>query len=304
MEAKLPNFLIVGASKSGTTSLYHYLRSHSEVYLPERKEPRFFISSIYTKLCTNDPRHSSLQRETVTTFEDYVKLFQEARLYKAIGEASVTYLYYYKEAIPQIKKYLGNVKIIIGLRNPIERAFSAYSYLLRDKFEFLCFEKCLELEEERKRQNWSSLNLYKNEGLYHEQVKAYLENFSRVNIYLYDDFRKDTLGLLRQLYDFLEVDRTFIPDIRTRYNVSGAPQSQFFHSFLTESNFFKRSARPIVDILLPKEKRDKIVERLKARNLSKLEIDPKTREYLKNEYREDVLKLQDLIHKDLTGWLR
>jgi Sulfotransferase family len=302
-EVILPNFLIVGASKSGTTSLYHYLKEHPEVYMPESKEPRFFVSSVYTKLSADDPRHSSLKSQTVATFENYMNLFREAHGYKAIGEASVTYLYYFEVAIPKIKRLLGGVKIIIFLRNPIERAFSAYSYLFRDKFEVLGFEECLELEEERKCSNWSSLNLYKSEGLYYQQVKAYLENFDQIKVYLYDDLLKDTLGVVRDVYAFLEIDRTFVPDVRTRYNVSGTPQSQFVHRFLTESNLFKRSAKPVVDLLLPKARRDKIVERLKAKNLHKLELNPKTRERLKNTYREDILMLQDLIHKDLTHWL-
>ncbi len=79
MEAKLPNFLLVGTAKSGTTSLYHYLKQHPEVYMSEMKEPRFFASSIFKKLNHNDPRYEIVLKSATFTFEDYIKLFENVR---------------------------------------------------------------------------------------------------------------------------------------------------------------------------------------------------------------------------------
>ena len=112
MEVYLPNFLIVGAAKSGTTSLYQYLHEHPEIFMSGNKEPRFFISSVFTNMSSDDPRYSALLDLTITEYDEYTKLFRDAGKYKAIGEATATYLYYYQEAIPNIKKYLNDVKII------------------------------------------------------------------------------------------------------------------------------------------------------------------------------------------------
>ena len=126
---KLPNFLIVGAAKSGTSSLHNYLNQHPDIFLPtynihgvKVKEPRFLISKL-----VKDRLH-----EGIWTLEEYQSLFFNCVDYSAVGESTVLYLYYYEEAIKNIKKYLGNnIKIIIMLRNPIERAYSAYNFLVR-----------------------------------------------------------------------------------------------------------------------------------------------------------------------------
>jgi len=303
MEVKLPNFLIVGASKSGTTSLYHYLKQHPEVFMPQKKEPRFFISSICKNINPGDPRYEYYIKSSTFTFGAYVKLFEGAEREKAIGEATTLYLYRYETAIPQIKKFLGDVKIIAILRNPVARAFAHHTHSLRDQLEVLSFERCLELEEERKVANWATAHFYKGAGLYYRQVKAYIENFDRVKVALHDDLAEDALGLTQDMYEFLEVDRSFAPDTRTKYQVTGIPKSRFFYEFL---DVFQDVSKPIVRVILPKEKRSqwyKYLKALKVKTLVKPEMKPETREYLKNVFREDVLKLQDLLNRDLSHWL-
>ena len=167
MKVSLPNFLIVGAAKCGTSSIQQYVQEHPEVLMSRIKEPRFFISSIYTNLNPEDPRYRALLDLTTTDYSEYTRLFENGANYKAIGEATADYLYYYQEAIPNIKKYLNAVKIIICLRNPIDRAFSSYKHLIRDQVETRTFDECLKLEETRKKYNWSILNLFKDAGLYY-----------------------------------------------------------------------------------------------------------------------------------------
>jgi hypothetical protein len=317
MEVKLPNLLVVGTQRSGTTSLYHYLRQHPEVFMPSRKEPRFFVSSIYRNIDPGDPYCMSLRRNSIYTLEDYAKLFEDVTTERAIGEASTEYLYYYDTVIPQIKRFLGDVKIVAILRDPVDRAFSAYTHVLREQFEVLCaekpevlsFERCLELEEERRRANWAPINFFKDLGFYYKQVKAYVENFSAVKIFLYDDLTREALGLMKDAYDFLEVDPSFVPDVTVRHNISGVPKSLFFHrlvNFLTRSNALMDKAKPMARVMLPKETRARLFEdliALKVKNLAKPEMKPETREYLKNAYRDDLLRLQDLIDRDLSRWL-
>jgi hypothetical protein len=303
MQVKLPNFLIVGAPKSGTTSLYHYLRQHPDVFMPEKKELWFFIASICRNINPEDPRYEFYRKNTVFTFENYTRLFEPVKNEKAIGEASPLYLCCYEIAIPQIKKFLGDVRIIVILRNPVARAFSHHTHSLRDRLEVLSFEKCLELEEERRAAHWATAHYYKEVGLYYRQVKAYIENFGRVKVALYDDLVEDALGLTQGIYEFLEVDRSFVPDVKTKYQMTGVPKSRFLYEFI---DVFRDMSNPIVRVMLPKGKRlwwYKYMKTLKVKTLVKPEMKPETREYLKNIFREDVLKLQDLLNRDLSHWL-
>lgn len=302
---RLPNFLIVGAAKCGTTSLYNYLRQHPEVYAPHNKEPYFFISSIIERLNPNDPMYKGVRRRTKFTLDHYVKLFKRARKEKAIGEASGLYLYYYDVAIPRIRKYLEDVKIIIILRNPVERAFSAYTHLVRDNIESLPFEKCLEIEEKRMKENWFPLHFFKDLGFYYKQVKAYSDNFSKIRIYLYDDFKKHTLDIVKDIYAFLEVDPSFTPEVSIKYNMSGTPRITILHEFLSNYNHpLKKILRPLFVTTMGKERAEKLADYYKNKNLKAMSIKPETKEYLIELYKEDVLMLQDLIKRDLSNWLK
>ena len=306
MEIKLPTFLIVGAAKSGTSSLYHYLKQHPEIYMPQNKEPRFFASSYYKNLSIHDPRYDSFCRNTVFSFEDYIELFKDVKKQKAIGEATTSYLYFYENTIPQITQFLEDVKIIMILRNPIDRAFSAFGHLSRDLYETLTFEEALELEGKRMKEKWSMLHFYRDVGFYYNQVKAYKKVFSQVKIYLHDDLKDDTLGLVKEIYEFLQVDFSFVPHIGVKYNRSAIPQYKFIQRYLLKHNKLKKKITPFLNLIRLTEKIDNLVEYAKIKNVKndkKIEMKPETRNQLKNIYREDILKLQDLICRDLTHWL-
>jgi len=303
VKKKIPNFLIVGAQKSGTTSIYNYLKQHNEIYMPERlKEPKFFVSPIFEKNDSNQPLWSHFMQNTMFSWQDYIKLFEKVQEEKAIGESSVTYLYYYKRATKSIKEYLGNIKIIISLRNPVDRAFSAYMHLRRDSRENMTFEKALK-EGDKREKNYPPIYHYTSIGFYYNQVKAYLDNFTQVKIYLFDDLKKDTISLVKDMYEFLGVDNSFTPDVSIRYNISGIPKNKFIHKFLREPNILKNLVKPVIQNLIPQEEKRKMIEKIKMKNLQKPQMKPETREYLKNLYKEDILKLQDLIKRDLNSWL-
>jgi len=272
--------------------------------MSEMKEPRFFASSIFKKLNHNDPRYEIVLKSAAFTLEDYIKLFENVRKERAIGEATVIYLYFYKIAIHEIKKYLGDVKIIIILRNPIDRAFSAYTYLLRDRFETLSFEKCLETEKERIRANWSPTYFLKDLGFYYKQVKAYIENFSQVRIYLYDDLKKYSLDLIKNVYEFLEVDHSFVPDMSIKYNTSSIPRIRILQELLFEYKPLKKTLRTLFLNAVGKEKTEKLINYFKDKNSKKINMEPKTRRYLVELYRDDILMLQSLIKRDLSDWLK
>jgi len=205
MKSKLPNFLIVGAAKCGTSSLHNYLNQHPDIFMPtftdeglKVKEPRFLIKE---KVQERLPKG-------IWNYEDYKSLFDNVTNEIAIGESTVLYLYYHNEAIKNIKKYLEeDVKIIIMLRNPIDRAYSAYSFASRTPQENQPFKEALINARERfdKDETLSPMILYKELGLYYKMVKAYMENFKDVHVILYDDFVLQTDLEVSRVFDFLNI---------------------------------------------------------------------------------------------------
>jgi len=300
---KLPNFLIVGAPKCGTTSLYHYLAQHPEVYMSSVKEPRF-ITSQFLKFPLKGIGDKKIEKKIIKNFDMYKKLFENVNNEKAIGEASADNLYLYKDSVKYIKDYMGDVKIIIILRNPVERTFSNYQMLLANMREYLSFEDALKAEEKRKNMNWAYAWHYKSISFYYNQVKAYMENFGQIKIYLYEDLQSNTALMIKDLYKFLQVDSTFMPDIHFQYNVGGIPKNNFIQKLLLEFDVPKNVIKQIFYLFLSKEKTHKLKETFRKKNMKKIQMKPETRSYLIAVFREDILKLQDLIQKDLSSWLK
>ena len=144
----MPNFLIVGAAKAGTTSLYEYLRQHPEIYMPEWKELSFYIGD------PDGPLHK------VRKPGYYYKVFANAHGYKAVGEASTSYLF--DEAAPTIiRENLGAINIIIILRDPVAMSYSLYNHQARKEGETIAdFESALEVEDQRRQDARFKKNCY------------------------------------------------------------------------------------------------------------------------------------------------
>jgi Sulfotransferase domain len=293
-EATKPNFLIVGAAKSGTTSLARYLSMHPEIYLSTTKEPRFLISNTIKNINKKDPSYKYLMSNSIFSLKNYLNLFKD-RKEKMLGEASIHYLYHHQEAIQNIKKYLGvNTKIIILLRNPVDRAISNWKY--QDK-DLLGFSEALKNEDDRINKGFNSFWFYTKLGFYHMQVKSYIDNFTNVKVILFEDFIKDTSLVMNELHQFLEVDPNFIHENFKRYNESSlaiTPKHDFSKVFLKTQkriNFFKR----LVD--------NKILSNFFYFNKKNLVMKDDI-EFLKELYIQDIQKLQKLINRDLSKWLK
>ena len=294
-----PNFLVVGAAKSGTTSLFNYLTQHSEIFIPEVKECRFFsqLPKNYKGLGAEFFPNSGITNERV-----YFKLFCEHED-KVCGDMSNDYLYYYEKSIKNIKKYLGNeIKIVIVLRNPIDRAYSNYMHHIRDGWENISFEQALDDENRRIEENWGWSYHYVKTGMYYYQVKAYLDNFRQTKIYFFEELKfKDIL--LKDLCTFLEVRFTKELKDNKEYNVSGYPRNKLVHNFLNKDNAIKKIIKPVVNSILPKGSIQKVVSNIQNKNLKKVSMKNDTRERLKNVFEDDIKKLSNLIKMDLSHWL-
>lgn len=292
-ETIIPNFLIVGAAKAGTTSLAKYLNEHPDIFISKIKEPRFFIANTIKKTTTSDPSYNYLIKNSILNPEDYFSLFKN-RNEKAIGEASVHYLYHHEEAINNIVKYLGTeTRIIILLRNPVYRALSNWKY--QDK-DFLKFKEALKNEEKRKNKGYNSFWFYSELGFYYKQVNAYIKTFKNVKVILFEDFVNNTSQVMNDLYDYLEVSNNFKNEDFVKHNDSSLsiiPKHNLLKNFLKNQKrinaFNKLVSKNIVPENLYIQKKDLIY---------KDDIS-----YLKNLYREDIIKLQKLINQDLSNWL-
>ena len=296
---KKPNFLVVGAAKSGTTSIFNYLNQHPEIYIPEVKECRFF-----SQLPNNFKGLGAefFPNSGITDDKEYFKLFA-GHENKVCGDISNDYLYYYESSIKNIKKYLGDeIKIVIILRNPIDRAFSSYMHHIRDSWENMSFEQALDNENKRIKGNWGWSYHYINAGMYYHQVKAYLENFKKTKIYLFEELQSKDF-ILKNLFSFLEV--RFVQEQKDfmNYNVSGYPRNELVYNFLNKDNAIKKIIKPIVNNIFSKRSIHKVVSYIQNKNLKKISIKNDTRERLKNVFEDDIKKLSNLIKMDLSHWL-
>jgi hypothetical protein len=205
-----------------------------------------------------------INRFSLTTMEQYAGQFADSGDAVAVGEASPLYLYSPK-APPRIKQYVPEAKLIIMLRHPIERAYSAFLHLVRDGRETTTdFAEALKLEDERIAAGWEHIWHYRSMSLYYEQLKRYYDLFDRsqIKLYLYYDFRNETKQMLNDVFRFLGVDDTFTPDVSMRHN--------------TTKNMSAEQKPP---------------------------LRPEVWTQLYEEFYDDILKLQELTGRDLTRWI-
>lgn len=301
-KTRLPDFLLVGAAKSGTTAVYHFLKAHPEVFMSPVKEPKFLTSGAVT-LPQTGPGDAAIARDVVRTFEDYCLLFRNASDERAVGEASADTLYYFKHSIPAILQYLGDVKIVIILRNPIDRAYSSYLHLRRDLRETLPFDQALLQESKRRALNWEFLWYYRDVGLYFEQVRAFCNSFSKVHVGVYDDLQSNPRDFMKQIYRFLGVTDEVVPVSMDRHNVSGLPRSERLQQWLVTSHPVRTSIGRVARAVLSESRVRTVMQTIRQKNLSRPVMPPEIRHELRATYYEDIKLLEKLLNKDLSAWL-
>jgi hypothetical protein len=288
-----PNFLLVGAGKSATRSLYNYMIQHPDVFMPKMKEPQFFVAEAV----------AGRIQKWLDDEKKYYQLYDGAEGKKAIGEASVMYLFFYEEAIRNILKHLGpEVKIMIILRNPVDRAYSAYNFVhLNNPEEKYSFEEALEKEDERWNNHSSLFMQYKRMGLYADAVKAYKEHFVNTHIMWYDEFRKEPDRVLRGVFDFLGVNPDVPIDYTRVWNKGGKRwKNPMLRWLFMSDNVLKKSYK----LFFPKRKGLRTNEFFNQKFMQKTEpMNADTRKKLIAFFKEDIIKLQAITGRDLSSWL-
>ena len=300
MRTNHPNFFIIGAAKAGTSSLYKYLAQHPEIFLSPVKEPHFFSyreRAVFSKGPGDVDRFS----DATPDLDSYLGLFKNVANEKAIGEASTTYLDSL-EAPGRIREFAPKAKIIVMLRNPVDRAYASFMHLRRDGVEpYAVFERALEQEETRIKNEWSPLWHYKARQFTHEKLARYYALFPKpqIRVYSYDKWRRDNAATLKDIFSFLEVHDAYLPDLSRSYNVGGVPKNEQMHRILLHQSVLKS----IVKSIVPPGYRTLLKRRLLRANLQRPELSSKVRRELLSMYKEDIMKVQQLTELDLSHWL-
>lgn len=311
----LPNFFIVGAPKAGTTSLYYYLGQHPEVYMSPVKEPNYFAAEIRLgnvgaqwqdwaqrenaslRRYLRGPMQEKRFGGIISSWPDYLKLFQNVNGEKAIGEASVCYLWS-KTAAQNIASIAPHAKIIMVLRNPVDRAFSQYKQALASGLVHKSFREQVRMSLNNKSDKFELLNPFLEFGCYYEQVKRYVELFPAENlrIYLYEKYRDAPAETLADIFRFLKVDPQFSPDISEKQLKALVPRLIWVSHMLKKYSVWSTLKNAIPTPILP------VVRRLVFRSGQTVGLDPDDRAYLTTYYREDSVRLSTLIGRDLHAW--
>ncbi len=289
----LPNFLIVGAQKAGTTSLFDILNQHSQIFIPPEKELHFF----------------DYETEVNKGLEYYASYFRAAGIAKAIGEASPSYLFY-PEVAPRICKLLGNeVKIIILLRNPAERAFSHYKMMYAEGHEKRSIKEAISANRKSLASgiNFDRITSYLDRSLYAFQLKNYFDHFPKENIKVIlfeEDFVENRKATIAELQQFLGVDHEELsihvksyPTAKRRSNLADRllntahPVNQFFKKIIPSKNL-----RMLIKYRL-NEANSKVL-------LVRDEFDTIKPKLIKEVFFDDIKATEKLIGRDLGRWFK
>lgn len=297
-----PSFLIAGVAKCGTTSLYYYLEQHPSICIP-KKETFYFIADHYR----NQTRNKTGQRDPsriIWNEEQYAQLY--AKCSKGItGEISTCYVYYYKDAIPKIKAALGDIPVVIIIRQPVDRLISGYRHFIRLEKETLSLPDALKAESEREKEGYDFMWQYRGLGFYADAIAAYQAAFSQVKVILQEDLQDRTEEIMKDVFRFITVDDSFVPDTSVQYNISDLQTGNFWFKFIVQNRFVKPLIKPLADVIMNEEQRRKLVHKLRKKSKAPaFQPAPALLAELNALYREDILRTQELIRRDLTTWLR
>ena len=299
--AGYPDFLVIGAARAGTTALYSYLRQHPQVFMPSVKEPNFFAYRDRALDCRGPG--ADFINNSVTKAADYEALFAGAPKGAVLGEASPLYLY--EPAAPaNIRATIPDARMIAILRNPVEQAFSHFMYATKYRIETVeRFEDALLLEDERMAKGWQPLFGYSRFPRYGEQLARYFALFPRDQILIrtYEEFGSEPDRVIADIFGHIGVDTGFRPDMSEKANAGGRPKSRLFQDFLMKPNPITGA----IGLVVPKDLRLRIRDRLAKANMTREDSVPAAaKAILLDRLGDDIRALQDLIGRDLSGWLR
>ncbi|MCS3700191.1 hypothetical protein GGQ20_001500 [Salinibacter ruber] len=286
--AVFPDFLIVGAPKCATTSLAHYLGEHEKIFIPTEGEPHF-----YTYVAEERPHWG------VGSVEDYVRLFEDADSEQLYGEKSTWYLYS-STAAEQIQKYAPDTKCIALLRQPVDRAYSHWSFRIQNDWETLGFREAIAAEQERIENGAFWGTHYMHAGRYHEQLLRFYDRLGpeQVLVLWFEDLARDSAAVVREALSFLGLAPNDSSGTDEAHNTTTLPRSQMLNR-LRRSPLIRRVAHAFPDTIRVLCR--KVYQRLNM--AERPSLDPNVRAELTARLAPDIKRLQRLLDEDLSHWI-
>jgi len=276
-----PNFFIVGAPRSGTTSLYEYLKAVPGIYMSPVKEPNYFAPDLYTRY----------RGKPILAFgkyfcnrAKYLELFEKVKDEVAVGEASVSYLSD-PEAPGRIKEVVPEARIIVILRDPVERVYLQYLMHVRQGWQRASFEEA------------ARTNLYLEPSLYANQVQRYLDVFGsdHVKILIFEEFIQNPRKAVSEVLKFLGVNAEPPVIVGKAYNFFTTP-----HYWPLIGRIMRwRPARVAMRLLFSPRIRWIIRQHVIYRKASEPPMPEKARRFLEELFRSDVLRLEQILGRPL-----
>jgi hypothetical protein len=289
------DFIGIGSTKSGTTWLFYMLGQHPQICRSEPKEIGYFNYAHYVKDFARPHELKLINRNHTKPFSWYKRHFRHCSGHTIKGEFTPYYLY--DERAPSlIKQYFPEVKLIVCLRNPIDRAYSLYwEWRSYRKRENRTFEESI--KEDRR---------YIEHGFYYKYLSHYIRCFEldQIMVVLFDNMIINPEQEIINVFRFLKIDTDVKLDLgkiprnkakRSRF-VSAEPILRHFSNLLRDLDQF-RLLRFIRSIGIKE-----LIIKLSTTSFKYPEMNPETRQFLRSVFKDDISKLEKLFKLDLSHW--
>ncbi len=305
---KKTNLFIVGAPKSGTTTMFELLKQHPDIFAPENREPNFFCQDINRSVLKYQKvrfYNRWFYRTYVEKLEEYKNIFNKWGDEKyALDGSSGRYLYS-KEAAQEIAEFNSDAKVLIMIRNPIDFLRSLHSHFVTHFSEDIVdFKKALEAEKERKQgrkipkgSKCPAQQFYSEISKFSEQITRFKKYFpeEQVKIIILDDFKDDMQKVFQEVLDFLGINVTQEINYEIK-NVNKKVSSKWMGKFLVTYPFVWKFCKKILPISVYQKIRNKVI---KPQKREKLDVD--FRKELEQRFKEEVESLSKITKRDLLS---
>jgi hypothetical protein len=296
-----PTFAVVGAARSGTTAVIEALRGRPDVFVTNPKEPHFYAFAGTDVAFRGPGDGDTINRVAVTDRQRFLGLFDAASdQHVARGDGSVSTLYYYEHSIEAVRSTNPQMRIVVILRDPVERAYSSFQYLRSRGYEPLSdFSDALAAEQSRRKEGWHHLWHYAAMSQYAAQVEAFLDAFGRdqVGVWLYEDFASDPGAVLGSIFQFVGSTAPLdVADVH-RVNVSGVPHSPMLHRAQLAA-----ARQPLLRATVKRLVPFAVRERIRTAQLKPTSVPPDARAMLAERLGSDVADLASMLRQPLDAW--
>lgn len=295
---KKPNFIIAGFPKCGTTSLFHYLKQHPEIFMPKQKELHFFTQPQIFKL-NKGPKDKVVKQPHIKSEKEYLELFKSVKDEVAVGDASPSYINY-PENFGMIKQYLNDPKVIVIVRDPIDRAYSNYLHLKRELRETMDFFSALKNEDNRREESYSDFWYYRFNSTYYKKILMAKKTFSNVLVLTAEEFKRNPEITLKKVYSFLGVKLIVKKQaLETKFNVGGYYKKNLITSLIFQPSRFKNALKKIIK---PTRGIKMLVSRFsRLFQIKQPSIDQDSLNYLKKHFSKEINNLKKM-NIDVSKW--